>query len=385
MHKINYLISLIILLFFWTACEQEPLTPQYNQSRAYTSDIESFDLMAQDRGRAGVRVMTRNIYIGTDVDVVLSAENPEDIPVLAAQALQVLIETNFPERAIALAKEIALTKPDLIGLQEVTTIRIQEPGDAIVGGTTPAEKVLINYLDVFMATLDALGLNYKVAGFVENADVELPYVAGVDPLIFNDVRVTDYDIILVKEGHAVSNVESANYNINLIIPDLGAEILRGYVAADVQVGLKKFRFVITHLEPFLLEVRLAQTSELLTLLANETLPLIVVGDFNTVAPVGETYQMMLSNGYIDTWNLNALSDDPDGFTFGHDPNLKNETANFDERIDYIFVGKKAGLIDPVFSLVVGDEEFNRTPSGLWPSDHGGVVARLRFPVPFVMN
>jgi len=28
-------------------------------------------------------------------------------------------------------------------------------------------------------------------------------------------------------------------------------------------------------------------------------------------------------------------------------------------------------------MVVGDERGNKTRSGLWPSDHGGVVARLQ--------
>lgn len=88
-----------------------------------------------------VRVMTWNTYIGADIGIVLTASTPAEIPALASQAFQELVATNFPERAIALAEEIRVTRPQLIGLQEMTLIRLQSPGDAIIGGTIPAEDV----------------------------------------------------------------------------------------------------------------------------------------------------------------------------------------------------------------------------------------------------
>ena len=110
----------------------------------------------------------------------------------------------------------------------------------------------------------------------------------------------------------------------------------------------------------------------------------MVGDFNTQAPIGDVYQYIVSEGFLDTWTRNTLEDNPEGYTYGHDSDLRNEEANFWERIDQIYVKNNSGMsvspiLDPVLAIVVGDEEFNRTPSGLWPSDHGGVVARLKFP------
>jgi hypothetical protein len=55
-----------------------------------------------------------------------------------------------------------------------------------------------------------------------------------------------------------------------------------------------------------------------------------------------------------------------------------------ERIDHIWVrsnvfadGKQD--IGTTFMDVVGDELADRTPSGLWPSDHAGIVAYLWIP------
>ena len=124
-----------------------------------------------------VKVMTRNIYVGTDVDVVLAAQNPEQVPVLVAQAFQTLLATNFQERAKALADEIKRNRPHLVGLQEVSLIRTQSPGDAVVGGTTPAETVLFDYLAILMDALKKRGLRYRVAGIIadESETERLPF------------------------------------------------------------------------------------------------------------------------------------------------------------------------------------------------------------------
>lgn len=380
------LILCLGLVFLFSCTNHDPVSTQAAQTpESYSSDLHAFDQLAKGFKSRVVRAMTRNIYIGADVDVVLSAQNPADIPILAAQAFQELISTNFPERAIALAKEIAITKPDLIGLQEVNIIRLQSPGDAVYGGTTPAETVLMDYLEIFMATLEAMGLDYKVAGVIQNVDVEMPMLTGLNPPSFDDVRVTDHDVVLVRSDVEVSNVQTENFQTNMIVPSLGIELKRGYVAADVIVDGTSYRFVNTHLEPFLPDVQMAQAKELLAAIADETLPTIMVGDFNTQAPTGDTYAYIVSEGFLDVWTRNALDDNPEGFTYGHDSDLRNEEANFWERIDQIYVKHNptypvSPLLDPVVAIVVGDEQFNRTPSGLWPSDHGGVVARLKFPV-----
>ncbi len=113
-------------------------------------------------------------------------------------------------------------------------------------------------------------------------------------------------------------------------------------------------------------------------LATEMLPVILVGDFNAPAPGNLTYQSIIDGGYQDACLESPAIGDRDGLTFGHDSDLLNPYANFFERIDFIFHRPDQSLTNfktgPV--VVVGDEQHNRTSSGLWPSDHGGVIAKL---------
>lgn len=388
--KIFGLLFLFIILVVIGCEKNEPLSTNFPtiEENQPTEELQEFD-----RGfhQDALTVMTRNIYVGANVDCVLAAQDPNEIPVRVAQAFQMLQATNFYERAEALAKEVFWTRPQLIGLQEISLIRTQSPGDAIIGGTTPAEDVVYDYLDIFLDALNAKGLHYSVAGVVQNSDVEVPMLVGTNPLAFDDVRLTDYDVVLARNGVQVSNVLTANYQARLIVP-IGStqiEIPRGFVALDATVGSKTYRFVNTHLEPAsipeLVPLQLAQAQELAATLQNETKPLIVVGDFNSEATSGQTYQFMVSEDYVDSWTRNIIPFNHNGYTAPHDDDLLNTHVNFNKRIDLIFVKSNVWrygnqVIGPVFGIIVGDEYWNRTSSGLWPSDHGGVVSRLRIPV-----
>jgi hypothetical protein len=59
------------------------------------------------------------------------------------------------------------------------------------------------------------------------------------------------------------------------------------------------------------------------------------------------------------------------------------TSGFDEFVSpaelaITFLGPNGYKIEKVKSDVVGDEVKDMTPNGLWPSDHAGVVAKIRF-------
>jgi endonuclease/exonuclease/phosphatase family metal-dependent hydrolase len=55
-------------------------------------------------------------------------------------------------------------------------------------------------------------------------------------------------------------------------------------------------------------------------------------------------------------------------------NLFDPAAVFDHTVDHVLT--KPGLRTRRAS-VTGDDAAQRTASGLWPSDHGGVVSRIR--------
>ncbi|TNF80267.1 MAG: endonuclease [Acidobacteria bacterium] len=355
---------------------------------------------AQERLSDGVLgqvgVVTQNLYIGADIFRIFDAETPEDIPFVVAGILQTAMDTDFPERAEALADQIASTEPHLIGLQEVSLIRVQSPGDFLIGNPQPAEDVLYDYLDILLDALEARGLDYVVAGVVENADIELPFFAGVggggQPL-FDDVRLTDHDVILARSDVATANVVADNFEINIEFNIGGVDVVlyRGYVYVDATVRGRTYRFANTHLEVASLvsEVQAAQMFELVNVLHYSPYPVILVGDLNSepTDPFPQPYPLARAAGYWDMWLERSGRPDP-GYTCCQAETVDNTLSMLDERIDHILVRRSRALRlrpvrGPVRSEVLGDEERDKTISGLWPSDHGGVYSRMLIPaLPF---
>jgi endonuclease/exonuclease/phosphatase family metal-dependent hydrolase len=338
-----------------------------------------------------VGVVTQNLYVGADIFRIFEAQTPEDIPFVVAEILGTVFATDFPERAEAIADQIARTEPHLIGLQEVSLLRVQSPGDFLIGNPLPAEDVLFDYLDILLDALEARGLDDVGEGVVETADIELPFLAGFgggQPL-FDDIRLTDHDVILARSDVATANVIAENFEINIEIEFDGFEIvfLRGYVILDATIRGRTYRFANTHLEVASLvpEVQAAQMLELVTVLNDSPHPIILVGDLNSepTDPFPQPYPLAGAAGYWDMWLLRAGGPDP-GFTCCQAETVDNEVSILDERIDHILVRRARGLRlspvrGPVRAFVLGDRERDKTFSGLWPSDHGGVYSRMLIP------
>jgi endonuclease/exonuclease/phosphatase family metal-dependent hydrolase len=295
-------------------------------------------------------------------------------------------------------------EPDIIGLQEVSTYYIQTPGDFIFGNPVQANTLVIDFYTVLNAALQARGMNYT-AYAVTNADIEMPMVdpnAG-PPYYLSDVRLVDHDMILVRTRYDATNVMSGNYQWQLQM-DLGGTSVaftRGYIAVDVNIKGDDFRFVNTHLEvrsepgSVFRVFQAAQMQELLTILSYETKPIIMVGDFNSspddvpgqsYVPDGQggyvlmsyvpPYMMAVGAGYLDTWTEQRRYDE--GYTSGFDEYVRDPNAELTSRIDIIFTDPKDMEIKKVKAEVVGNEVEDMTPSGFWPSDHAGVVAKIKY-------
>ena len=61
-----------------------------------------------------------------------------------------VVASDFPARATAIANTIKTHQPHLIGLQEISLVRRQSPGDLISGGTVSAEEVEMDYLQTLI-------------------------------------------------------------------------------------------------------------------------------------------------------------------------------------------------------------------------------------------
>jgi endonuclease/exonuclease/phosphatase family metal-dependent hydrolase len=129
-------------------------------------------------------------------------------------------------------------------------------------------------------------------------------------------------------------------------------------------------------------VQTAQVSELLQELAPIDLPVFLAGDFN-LPPDDPDYAAIAAAGFTDLWAARTNGRHKDGSTCCQDEDLLNEESALAERIDYIFArpGGRAGashLHRPLLVQLTGvDADEARTESGLWPSDHAGVVAAVR--------
>lgn len=315
--------------------------------------------------------MTRNLFLGAELSPLLGATTPGEL-VAATTVLWDRVQANrFEERATRIADEIAAAQPDLVGLQEVSLWRTQTPGDALFGGTQPATTVAMDYLQLLLARLAERRLRYVPVETLELADVEAPIASGTD------VRLTDRDVILAREGVPTANARGAPFTALGLASVLGTAypVKRGWSAVQATIGGQQITFVNTHLEAFDLQTstgvpaRPAQAAELVELLAPEAGRVTVVGDLNSV-PGTEGHAALTGAGFTDTWTT-VHGDDP-GLTCCFLEDL-HQTASLSVRIDDVLV---RGSLTPTSATIVGEEEADRTLSGLWPSDHAGVVAAI---------
>jgi hypothetical protein len=328
----------------------------------------------------GLSVLTRNLYVGASVEKVLASPTLAELPVRVAQGFATVQATRFPERARAIAEEVAAIQPHVIGVQEAALYRVQSPGDFFQSPSAPATAVAYDYLEILLEALRERGLRYRAVGVVEGGDLEVPSATG------DDIRLTDRDALLVREDVPVWNVKTGTYQAKLTVPfgAFTAAVTRGWVAADAWVGQRILHFVTTHLEPApipeLAPIQLAQAAELLLSLHKNLWPTVLMGDFNSRADGTSTatYGLLLRAGFEDSWVESAVN--TAGYTCCQDEDLRNEGSALSERIDFIFTRKSplSGHFPFRYSeaQLVGASAEDKTPSGLWPSDHAGVAVQF---------
>jgi endonuclease/exonuclease/phosphatase family metal-dependent hydrolase len=318
--------------------------------------------------RRTVTVMTRNLYLGADLDPIVHATTIPGAFQAVADAWTQVQTNDFPARARAIASELARAKPDLVGFQELVLYRTQTPSDFL---QTRATTVALDYELELRKAFKQRGLRYQFVGINVNTDAELP--SGNPPSM--DIRLTVRNGLLVRNGIRVRHVQTANYRAEYPLFK-GLEVAkRGWVSADVTVGGRTFRVITTHLESFDRATAEAQARELLVGPAKTRLPVVLLGDLNS-RPDGSTsqaYPILVGAGFRDAWAQaypNAA-----GLTCCHGVDLRDATKGFTERIDYVLT---RGGFTALRGAVTGEAPASRV-AGLWPSDHGGLWMKLRLP------
>ena len=363
-----------------------------------------------------VTVMTRNLYLGSDVGVAMDL-----IPNLSAAAQFMwdqVKKTDFNKRAPKLAAEVIAKKPDVIGLQEATIWFCKK-------NLFSKRTEVFNFTKQFLDATKAQGTEYvlaqkegKTALNTGYSIAAVPFVTMVSdpetfqPLFGQDKAACGFEIadalaIRADLASKVLKVGNTEYEQTYTIVPTIMTIYRGYTWADIQIGNTPVRFVTTHLESLWDKNKVPnaaiQVQQLINDLKETKMPVVVMGDFNSdprdprmpenpnpgeqpvasdACPAGTSkcnaYLLMSEAGFVDagpdpmlpenyTWGMNALLTGPDPVRLKVAKQLGNN-AGYTDRLDYVFM--KNGVTASSVALV------GATPPNNLNTDHAGVVATL---------
>ncbi len=376
-------------------------------------------------------VASRNLYLGADVGIAL--ELIPDFPAAAQFMWEQVAATDFTQRAPGLAEEIIKSGADVVGIQEATHWYCKK-------NFWSKKVVVFDFLKEFLAATKIAGSEYVLASKdgVDALNIgysipAIPYLTMVtDPKTFQPLFGSDKaacgfeigDAIVVKKEFksqilAVGNSEyETSYSI---VPQL-MTIYRGYTWIDLRHQGSNVRIISTHLESLWDSNKVPnaalQAKQLINDLSKTTMPVIVLGDFNSDPrdprpdtksnPGGQpeasetcngqvknptpitaiescnAYWLMRKAGFTDagpdainpknfTWGMNALLTGPDKKRLKAAQEMGNATG-FTDRLDYIFVKNGANVIS---SSIIGNTQ---PTNSQWNTDHAGVVAEVSLPV-----
>jgi endonuclease/exonuclease/phosphatase family metal-dependent hydrolase len=320
-----------------------------------------------------VEVASYNLYVGGDVGT-LAAPGVDTLPelVAAASALwQSVVATNFPERAEAIADLLAEDHPDVVGLQEVALWETSPLGATALSTT-------YDFLATLRAELAERDAPYKV--LVTNTNFVSPVVPLPSPIGLN-VRLTDRDVVIARSDLPKSELKTSNASsrtftasVPITLPTGQIQIVRGWSTVDIKTRGMTYRFANTHLEAFSDTVRDLQAVQLARVLRRSPHPVVLAGDINADPGTGAARILRKTVGMKDAWGKGAGP----GYTAGQDDLLRNDPSTLSRRIDFVFFeSDRRPDVNVKKAHVIGEATADRTVTGMWPSDHAGVWARLR--------
>ncbi|HUK62892.1 MAG TPA: endonuclease/exonuclease/phosphatase family protein [Dongiaceae bacterium] len=357
----------ILALVAGQACTTDP------SSAPADASVQSA-LATSGFGARRVTVYTQNMYVGADVDAVIAAlaspDPTDDVPALMA-AIATLQHTDYPARAKGIANEIARKRPQIVGLQEVSTIDVEIP--------PLGASVHTDFLATLLDDLHARGLEYVVAA--SHTNFTATPAEGVS-LVDRDVMLVDASRVNVTSsaGHQFTD------NLGVVAP--GVDLERGWVQITAEIDGTAYAIASLHTEgsgppEITIPLHASQVADVVGAMGTLS-PAIVIGDFNS-DPGDPAIGVIESGGFTDTWA--ALHPGAKGLTCCEQPDLSNVPNSFTDRIDYVFTrgfGEAQGA-DPLRGQIdlvdAGGLDRVRNADGqwIWLSDHAGLVANLLLP------
>lgn len=367
------------------------------------------DAVTSEREDGRVTVMVRNLYLGADFSLAL--ELLPDLPAASQYMWDQVADTDFDARAEKLAAELVRYQPDVVGLQEATVWQCRT---GLFGSPTP----VFDFTESLLAATSEAGVEYVFAeadGVVaDNPGFEFPAIPfltrvtdpeNLQPIFGSDSAYCGYyigDALLVRADLADNVVAVGNTEFDERAPVVPVvfTVDRGYTWADLAIEGTTVRVVTTHLEAYVPEGRppsqAVQAQQLIADVEQTTVPLIVMGDFNSDPrdprgpddpnpgeqpqatdecppqpqdPTLETAEIecsafwsMLDAGYEqagpdpfdranDTWGSasNLAGPDPERVSAAL---AAGNTAGFTDRLDHVFLANGAV---PVESEIIGNE------------------------------
>ena len=332
-------------------------------------------------GHRGFSTFTGNAYIGADISAPLALD-PTDpyytqnlIATVTATYQQVLA-SDPPARMEGLAREIAASRPEVLGLEEIYAVS-QAPMTATGPG---AFTVVFDYLQLLTNALAAHGLHYAVAASATESDIIMPML-DLQTGGYAYGRITDHEVILARTDLPpsllrVSHPQSGRFQNYLQVSTIGLSLYRGWCSVDVTSRGETFRYLCAHLEEEAFpDIQLAQAQELLASLDHK-MPVMLVGDFNA-DPLRRngtvTYRELTKAGFKDAWTVLHPHNPAGGLTWGHDPELADPSVHFVWRLDLVLY---RGKVFQPEGLQILDHRLSSTQAPLWPSDHAAVAVQF---------
>lgn len=347
---------------------------------------------------APLSVYTQNLWLGGDTGPLFSLDLSDLSRVIPATATfwAEVQASNIEERVVEIVHELEDRRPAVVALQEAVGYVTGALVPNAEGGLDfVAEAPGPDLLQAIMAEIEARGLPYSVAVMQPTTAIALPIgppgAAGLPA-----IAVQDRVVMLKHDDVEPSVTDHGLYEAR--IPLGPTEFVRGWVRMTIEHDGAPLHFVATHLETqgsgptdpirYIHELQGAELQH--SVLASLDGTTVLMGDLNSDAAADPssrtwtpTYGNLIDAGFLDVWATAPHPSREDGVTCCHEGGDPARTP--DQRIDFVLVrtapeSGDAGHHRGWFRAeIVGTKEADRTPSGLWPSDHAGIVASMRLP------